>query len=94
MDFERNRVNFCKANVGYSCPLPPTFHESKKKIKVAARVNGQKNKHSYFIAVAQIRYIMRKVFRLIDDYAKEFGLIHLRIRPCCRSMAAQVKPCE
>jgi DNA-binding MarR family transcriptional regulator len=30
--------------------------------------------HGYFTAVAQVRYIMRKVFRLIDEDAKKLGL--------------------
>jgi len=30
--------------------------------------------HIYFTAVAQVRYIMRKVFRMIDDDAKTLGL--------------------
>jgi len=31
-------------------------------------------KHDYFVAVAQFRYIMRKVFRTIDEHAKTLGL--------------------
>jgi DNA-binding MarR family transcriptional regulator len=31
-------------------------------------------KHDYFIAVAQFRYIIRKVSRAIDEYAKKLGL--------------------
>lgn len=31
-------------------------------------------KHAYFHGVANARYVMRKVFRIIEDHAKEFGL--------------------
>lgn len=30
--------------------------------------------HNYFMTVAQVRYIMRKVFRMVDEYAKGLGL--------------------
>lgn len=40
----------------------------------SAKLRLEKATHQYFVAVARIRYIMRKVFRLIDEHAKELGL--------------------
>jgi DNA-binding MarR family transcriptional regulator len=30
--------------------------------------------HDYFAGVARVRYIMRKVFRIVDEHAKQLGL--------------------
>lgn len=43
-------------------------------VKVRRRTPGANGMHKYFVAVAQVRYIMRKVFRLIDDDAKKLDL--------------------
>ncbi|HEY5798014.1 MAG TPA: MarR family transcriptional regulator [Bosea sp. (in: a-proteobacteria)] len=32
------------------------------------------DKHTYFIGVAEARYVLRKAFRIVEDQAKEFGL--------------------
>lgn len=45
-----------------------------ERTNAAIRARGATNKHDYFIAVARIRYIMRKVFRIIDEHAKKLGL--------------------
>lgn len=45
-----------------------------KKTNAAIRARGAPDKHDYFIAVAQTRYIMRKVFRIVDEHAKQLGL--------------------
>lgn len=33
-----------------------------------------RNKHAYFIGVAEARYVLRKVFRIVEDQAKKLGL--------------------
>ena len=40
----------------------------------AARSRNGADKHEYFAAVAHVRYILRKVFRIIEEKAKEVGL--------------------
>lgn len=42
--------------------------------KVRRHTRSANGMDEYFVAVAQVRYIMRKVFRLIDDDAKKLGL--------------------
>jgi len=39
-----------------------------------ATPNSQTDAHAYFASVAQMRYILRKVFRMIDEKAKAAGL--------------------
>jgi DNA-binding MarR family transcriptional regulator len=50
------------------------FSKVEKKFAAATKSRRTKDKHEYFMAVAQVRYILRKVFHLIDDCAKEMGL--------------------
>jgi DNA-binding MarR family transcriptional regulator len=42
--------------------------------EIAKRAQKGADKQAYFKAVAQVRYIMRKVFRIVDDHAKRLGL--------------------
>lgn len=44
------------------------------KSKAGRPARGTDGLQDYFTAVAQVRYIMRKVFRMIDDDAKKLGL--------------------
>src|SRR4051812_2982155 len=44
---------------------------TKSKSRRPAR--GTDDLQDYFAAVAQVRYIMRKVFRMVDDDAKKLG---------------------
>jgi DNA-binding MarR family transcriptional regulator len=46
----------------------------KARAKTTARARGSNRMHEYFVAVARVRYIMRKVFRMVDDDAKKLGL--------------------
>jgi len=50
------------------------FARIEKRAAAAARSRGGVDKHEYFVAVAHVRYILRKVFRLIEEKAKELGL--------------------
>jgi DNA-binding MarR family transcriptional regulator len=47
---------------------------SKARAKTGLRAPRANGKHEYFVAVARVRYIMRKVFRIIDDDAKKLGI--------------------
>jgi DNA-binding MarR family transcriptional regulator len=48
-----------------------------KKSLATVRARDSANKHAYFVAVAHVRYILRKVIRMIDDKASELGLASL-----------------
>ncbi|MGE3149590.1 MAG: MarR family winged helix-turn-helix transcriptional regulator [Pseudorhodoplanes sp.] len=50
------------------------FAKVEKNTIAASRARDASNKHGYFAAVAHIRYIMRKVFRMIDEEAKKHKL--------------------
>jgi len=39
-----------------------------------SRERGSNKKHDYFIAVAHARYILRRLFRIVEDKAKELGI--------------------
>lgn len=40
----------------------------------ANRKAREANKHHYFIGVAETRYVLRKVFRIVEEQAKKFGI--------------------
>ncbi|MDR6858654.1 MarR family winged helix-turn-helix transcriptional regulator [Variovorax guangxiensis] len=40
----------------------------------ASRKAREGNKHLYFIGVAEARYVLRKVFRIVEEQAKKFGI--------------------
>jgi len=50
------------------------FAKIEKRSAAAARSRKGADKHEYFVAVAQVRYILRKVFRIVEEKAKELGL--------------------
>ena len=50
------------------------FAKIEKRSAAAARSRNGANKHEYFAAVAHVRYILRRVFRIIEEKAKELGL--------------------
>lgn len=39
-----------------------------------ARARSPRKQHEYIMAVAQARYILRKLFRLVEDTARELGI--------------------
>ena len=59
---------------GIDMPATIDFGKIEKKSLATARSRDATNKHSYFVAVAQMRHILRKVFRMIDEQAKKHGL--------------------
>ncbi len=40
----------------------------------AVRARGGENRHTYFHGVAEARYLLRKVFRLVEEEARQAGL--------------------
>lgn len=42
--------------------------------KEVARLRGEADRHAYFEGVAQARYVLRKVFRIIEEHAKLAGI--------------------
>lgn len=50
------------------------FNRVKKRTQATRLARGGADKHEYFMAVAQMRYILRKVFRMIEEKAKDVGL--------------------
>jgi DNA-binding MarR family transcriptional regulator len=50
------------------------FAKVEKKTAAAVRSRNGANKHEYFKAVAQVRYVLRKVFRMVDEQARKFDL--------------------
>lgn len=55
-------------------PAGMNYARVEKKSLAAVRARNSANKHAYFIAVAHVRYILRKVVRMVDDKASELGL--------------------
>lgn len=45
-----------------------------RKRKEVVRSREREDRHSYFEGVAQARYVLRKIFRLVEDQAKKQGL--------------------
>ena len=50
------------------------FPKGRQKANAGSPSRSPAYKHDYFIAVAQFRHIIRKVFRTIDEHAKTLGL--------------------
>jgi DNA-binding MarR family transcriptional regulator len=55
-------------------PVAVSARSPKPRQKARLHARNVTYRHDYFVAVAQFRYIIRKVFRTIDDYAKTLGL--------------------
>ncbi|MDB5532329.1 MAG: regulatory protein MarR [Hyphomicrobiales bacterium] len=45
-----------------------------QKRKAVIRARSRKDKHAYFEGVAEARFVLRKVFRMVEDVAKQAGL--------------------
>jgi DNA-binding MarR family transcriptional regulator len=59
---------------GKRMPTSIDFEKVERKSTATARSRGAVNKHTYFMAVAHVRYILRKVFRMIDEQARKHDL--------------------
>ena len=55
-------------------PMNVNFARVERRSLATIRARDGADKHEYFMAVAHIRYILRKVFRLIEDKARELGI--------------------
>jgi DNA-binding MarR family transcriptional regulator len=40
----------------------------------AKKARETEDKHAYFLGVAEARYVLRKVFRIVEEQAKKYGL--------------------
>ena len=59
--------------------LPGTSHaldfdRLRRRGNAAKKSRETDDKHAYFIGVAEARYVLRKVFRIVEEQAKKFGL--------------------
>lgn len=46
----------------------------RRKGHAAQKARETEDKHEYFIGVAEARYVLRKVFRIVEEQAKKFGI--------------------
>jgi DNA-binding MarR family transcriptional regulator len=56
-------------------PQPLDLDRPRRKGSAARKAaRGAEDKHAYFVGVAEARYVLRKVFRIVEEQAKKFGL--------------------
>jgi DNA-binding MarR family transcriptional regulator len=55
-------------------PTNVNYARVEKRSLATVRARESTNKHEYFRAIAHVRYILRKVFRMIEDKARELGV--------------------
>ena len=53
---------------------PVDFERIRRRGMVARKSRETEDKHAYFMGVAEARYVLRKVFRIVEEQAKKFGL--------------------
>lgn len=75
---ERAKRNSAK-NQDVVQPTPGASHpldfDRLRRRGIAARKSREtEDKHAYFMGVAEARYVLRKVFRIVEEQAKKFGL--------------------
>lgn len=46
----------------------------RRKGLTARKARETEDKHAYFVGVAEARYVLRKVFRIVEDEAKKYGI--------------------
>lgn len=57
-----------------SAPQPLDVERIRKKGVAAQKARQTEDKHLYFKGVAEARYVIRKVFRIVEDQAKKYGI--------------------
>jgi DNA-binding MarR family transcriptional regulator len=57
-----------------SAAEPLDIERVRRKRNAAKKARETQDKHAYFAAVAEARYVVRKVFRIVEEQAKKFGL--------------------
>jgi DNA-binding MarR family transcriptional regulator len=60
-------------------PLPGASHaldfdRLRRRGNAVKKSRETDDKHAYFMGVAEARYVLRKVFRIVEEQAKKFGL--------------------
>ena len=50
------------------------FNRLRRRGNAAKKSRETDDKHAYFLGVAEARYVLRKVFRIVEEQAKKFGL--------------------
>ncbi|MGJ7493333.1 MarR family winged helix-turn-helix transcriptional regulator [Variovorax sp. ZT4R33] len=70
----RATVKSREPNLGVSVALQPLDVNRVRRKSDVSRKAREGNKHLYFISVAEARYVLRKVFRIVEEQAKKFGL--------------------
>ena len=55
-------------------PQPLDVDRLRRRGIAAKKARETDDKHTYFAGVAEARYVLRKVFRIVEEQAKKFGL--------------------
>lgn len=55
-------------------PQPLDLDRLRQRGALAEQARDTHDKHPYFVSVAQARYVLRKVFRIVEEQAKKSGL--------------------
>ena len=53
---------------------PLDFDRLRRRGNAAKKARETEDKHTYFVGVAEARYVLRKVFRIVEEQAKKFDL--------------------
>ena len=53
---------------------PVDFDRVRRRGNAAKKARETEDKHAYFVGVAEARYVLRKVFRIVEEQAKKFEL--------------------
>lgn len=60
--------------IGHGCPSLSKHEACRTLPSVGASNSSETDFHSYFVAIARARSVIRRTFRMIDEQAKRFGL--------------------
>jgi DNA-binding MarR family transcriptional regulator len=55
-------------------PQPIDVARLRRKNNAATKARDTEDKHTYFLGVAEARYVIRKVFRIVEEQAKKYEL--------------------
>lgn len=53
---------------------PLDVERIRRKGNAAQKARATEDKHTYFMGVAEARYVLRKVFRIVEEQAKKYGI--------------------
>jgi DNA-binding MarR family transcriptional regulator len=57
-----------------AAPFSLDLERMRRRGTAAKKARETEDKHTYFMGVAEARYVLRKVFRIVEEQAKKFGL--------------------